>query len=299
MISSTIVLSTYNGARYIDDLMTSLEPQFDLIDEFIVIDDCSNDDTLDKIEVWRDKIRTLVVLPNNNNEGWKANFYKGLELAHGEVVFFCDQDDWWKANKVEVYLQIFSSAPFINIVASDLTPWVGGSRPVQSTRMGDSWSILRETGPSLAKGIAGCAMAVRKAYFESVKPLYSKTFSHDFFLSRLAIADGTLAYTRDSSIFHREEGQNTSLQKRTRNYSVNDCDERSAILRAASVHAGNVGSDRVLLEKLADAYALRAEYLRSGSPRSLLGAIQKERAVYSSVKSLLGDIGLVAGLLKR
>lgn len=299
MISTTILLSTYNGGKYIDDLMASLEPQFDLIDEFIVIDDCSEDDTLDKIEAWRGRVHGLTVFPNEKNEGWKANFYKGLELAHGEYVFFCDQDDWWKENKIEVYLQIFGSASFVNVVASDLTPWDGSNRPRQSTRMGGSWAILQETGTSLAKGIAGCAMAVRKTYFESVKSLYNKGFSHDFFLSRLAIGDGTLAYTRDTSIFHREEGQNTSLKKRTRDYSLVDCSERAAILRAASAHAGYVGSDRTLLEALADAYALRAEYLRNGSLRSLFGAIRKERAVYPSAKALLGDIGLVTGLLRR
>ena len=69
--------------------------------EFVVIDDCSTDNTIKIIEDFIScapyKVR---LIKNEKNNGFTKNFEIALNSCKGDIIFLADQDDFWYENKV-------------------------------------------------------------------------------------------------------------------------------------------------------------------------------------------------------
>lgn len=86
------IIPVYNCARYLDDLLGSIEVQSMGDFEVILVDDGSTDGGIDLMEVYAAKdSRFKVVLRENGGEGAARN--TGLALARGEYVICLDADD--------------------------------------------------------------------------------------------------------------------------------------------------------------------------------------------------------------
>lgn len=96
-----IVVSTYNGEKYIKEQMDSLLAQdYDNI-RIYVRDDESSDNTL-KILRQYEKQGDICVI-QGKNKGFSASFFNVLEYAkEGEYWAFCDQDDIWFPEKISL-----------------------------------------------------------------------------------------------------------------------------------------------------------------------------------------------------
>lgn len=94
-----IVLITYNQAQYIDQAMESiLMQQFDKdIDvRVIVADDCSIDNTLDKIKFYEEKSPfPFEYLLTEQNMGVAANYKRAFNATSADFVAVIEGDDWW------------------------------------------------------------------------------------------------------------------------------------------------------------------------------------------------------------
>src|SRR4051794_20696650 len=91
----TIVSAVYNVARYLDEYIEAMESQtFDLSRvEVIMVDDGSTDDSLAKLEAWRQRSPELVTVYTKPNGGQSTARNYGLARAHGEWISFTDPDD--------------------------------------------------------------------------------------------------------------------------------------------------------------------------------------------------------------
>lgn len=101
-----VILPTYNGGKYLRELLDSLYHQTYPNIEIYTRDDGSKDDTVKIIEEYsRKKVkgRKIIIVPNNNKSlGCPDCFVKLLEMAKdGDYYCFCDQDDVWLPNKIE------------------------------------------------------------------------------------------------------------------------------------------------------------------------------------------------------
>jgi rhamnosyltransferase len=90
-------MATFNGSRWIDEQLNSIFSQLDVEVSVIVNDDCSSDDTLDKLNSWKERGFRLQILENDSSRnGLPGSF---LEFLSHEVdtdfVAFSDQDDIW------------------------------------------------------------------------------------------------------------------------------------------------------------------------------------------------------------
>ena len=99
----SIVLSTYNGSQYIEEQLDSLRNQTYTADEVLISDDCSQDNTVQIIETYIKKYELLnwKLEVNEKNCGWRKNFMNLITSAMGDIVFTCDQDDIWSADKIQ------------------------------------------------------------------------------------------------------------------------------------------------------------------------------------------------------
>lgn len=213
----SVVMSTYNGEKYILDQLKSLKNQSNCVDEVLIIDDCSKDAT---VEMARRYISSYnlnskwKIIQNKINQGWKHNFMFGAQQAKGDLVFFSDQDDVWFQNKIEIYDQIFSENDNINVLASHETEWMGESSSVMLSITSNSYDLIPFNNKNYLIQCSGCTMAVRKKYLMHVLPFYKDGWAHDDFLWKMSTLDDSFALLNSSTILHRIHENNESRKKR-------------------------------------------------------------------------------------
>ena len=108
----SVVMPTYNGSKFVGDMITSILEQTVAVDEIIIRDDGSQDGTIKLIEEFsiahpRISLHTDCHL----RLGVHKSFERLLSLATGDVIFLADQDDRWLPEKVERILSIMHRNP--------------------------------------------------------------------------------------------------------------------------------------------------------------------------------------------
>lgn len=98
----SIVIPTYNHAHFIKRCLDSVLEQSHQNWEAIVVNNFSEDNTIEIVEGYNDPRIRLI---NNANGGIIAvSRNKGISEAKGNWICFLDSDDWWYFNKLEVSL---------------------------------------------------------------------------------------------------------------------------------------------------------------------------------------------------
>ena len=98
----SIIIPVYNASQYIIRCLDSIYAigLRELDFEIIVIDDCSTDDTFDILQDYAFKHANMRVCrqPENRRQGAARN--RGIDLASGNYITFCDADDYMLAEGV-------------------------------------------------------------------------------------------------------------------------------------------------------------------------------------------------------
>lgn len=114
----SVALCTYNGETFLAEQLDSILLQTASVDEIVVCDDASDDDTRKILKEYGRKHPALFRLFfNDKNIGYVKNFEKALSLCTGNLIFLCDQDDVWKRNKVEILTAAARQNPEKNVFA--------------------------------------------------------------------------------------------------------------------------------------------------------------------------------------
>jgi rhamnosyltransferase len=101
-----ILLPTYNGERYIEAQIISLLEQTHLNIRVYIRDDGSTDGTVSIIENLSSKDSRIIILKEYyKNLGLVSNINYLLSKSEADYIMYCDQDDVWFKNKVEVLLK--------------------------------------------------------------------------------------------------------------------------------------------------------------------------------------------------
>ncbi len=104
-----ILLSTYNGEKYLEEQLDSLLLQS--YQDFVVYirDDGSSDRTVNIINQYVMKDNRFINVGNSENLGCAASFINLLRNASADIYMFCDQDDYWLPNKLQRAVDYFSA----------------------------------------------------------------------------------------------------------------------------------------------------------------------------------------------
>lgn len=89
--SVTVLMTVYNGGHYIASTIESVLNQSYRDFEFLIVDDCSTDDSMKVVSFYKDE--RIVVHHNEKNLGQTKSLNKGLKAARGKYVARIDADD--------------------------------------------------------------------------------------------------------------------------------------------------------------------------------------------------------------
>ena len=115
----SVVIATYNMGQYLPLAVQSILDQTYTNLEVVIIDDGSKDDTEALIQPKLADARVRYLKQENQGQPRAKN--NGINACKGEFVAFCDGDDLWTPNKLELQLPCFEQNPNVAVVSTDIS----------------------------------------------------------------------------------------------------------------------------------------------------------------------------------
>lgn len=209
-----ILLSTYNGAAFLKEQLDSLISQTHKNWVIFASDDGSSDATLEILAIYKEKLgEDRMNIVSGPRRGFSANFLSLLKqpLANADFYAFCDQDDVWAANKLELALSwcmtIPSEQPALYCARTQLIDESGA--PIGLSPLFSAPASFRN---ALVQSIAGGNTMV---FNRSARHLLMKTREGDHIVSHdwwaylvVSGCDGAIRYDPTPSVGYRQHGNN-------------------------------------------------------------------------------------------
>ena len=215
----TILLATYNGAKYINELIGSIQRQTVTNWKLLVSDDCSTDNTVSIIqkEMENDK-RIKIVSIGNKFGSAKLNFFNLMSVARGKYFLFCDQDDVWYPDKIEKCIReikqieneygnipalVFSDSKVVDESLNVI------SESFERYQNYDPYDI--DFGSLLSLNVAaGCTMTFNECLLHQALKLesFEHVMMHDWWMMLVAQAFGEIRYLDTALVQYRQHGDN-------------------------------------------------------------------------------------------
>ncbi|GIM45661.1 glycosyl transferase [Collibacillus ludicampi] len=220
-----ILLSTYNGEMYLEQMIKSLLNQTYKDFTLIIRDDNSNDRTRQIISKYQQSNKNFVVLFDNSNLGTKSSYEKLLQFAIQkgyEYFMFADQDDVWFPDKVErtlhrMIMMEFQYPKIPLLVHTDLKVSNSHLKVISESfwryqkldpRFTDLNRLLTQNV------ITGCTMMINRRLAELGIPIPEQAIMHDWWLGLVASAFGRIDHITDPTILYRQHAENSVGAKR-------------------------------------------------------------------------------------
>jgi glycosyltransferase involved in cell wall biosynthesis len=206
---------TYNGAAFIKKQLDSILMQTQKVDEIVICDDGSADDTIAIILDYQNNYPGTIHLYQNEVQlGSTKNMEKCLGLVKGDIVFLADQDDIWLPHKVATLCAYFEAHPNIDAVFSNALLINEKDEVMQDKAL---WDIIGFPQAALPTAfnlfeflyrvdniVTGAGLAIK-----NIGPLLAQPFPivkgllHDGWIALYYASQGKLAYCTETLFQYR------------------------------------------------------------------------------------------------
>lgn len=204
----SVALCTYNGARFIRKQIESILNQTNRVDEIVICDDGSTDETLSIVNSLCKGFDVSVrIYQNESNLGVCANFQKAVDLCEGEIIFLSDQDDVWHLDKVDAVVKYFNKHPDKQVVFTDATLIDETDEIVVGKSLWNCIGMTPEAQLQIDNGLGielfacanratGATMAVKRTFpfLHQFHRFTDGVILHDYAIALLALGSKQLGY---------------------------------------------------------------------------------------------------------
>jgi glycosyltransferase involved in cell wall biosynthesis len=208
-----VLLSTYNGEKYLADQIESVLRQSYHNITLLVRDDGSTDGTGEILEYYSKRYPSKVNILSGKNIGIVNSFWELLNRADENCDYycFCDQDDIWLPHKVEralACLRPYNSIPAMVCTSTQVTD--------ESLRPINVWPKAPSRAPSFYNALvqniavgATITMNHRARHIMTSKPVRTQNIQmHDWWAYLCVSAFGKVLFDPEPSILYRQHGNN-------------------------------------------------------------------------------------------
>ncbi len=202
----SIILGTWNGESFLCEQLDSLFAQTYQNIQIIAIDDGSSDRTVDILHEYATRHPNMQVVVNEANLGFIKNFEKGARLSAGELISFCDQDDWWLPEKIERMVAARDNHPMIfcdSALCDERLQPMG--RNISDLVHQQSFYDCRQL--CVFSRMYGHAIVVTRDLFEKSTP-FIKEMPHDGWLAFHATLYGGVKFLPEPLVKYRQHAAN-------------------------------------------------------------------------------------------
>ena len=186
--------------------------------ELLVRDDGSTDNTTDILRQYAEKYPNRIKINTNTppTGNAKDNFFLLMKDASAEYMMFCDQDDCWLPEKIELTLKAMQSLAQDKpaLVHTDLTVADEKLETIRKSfyRMQHYERGMKLTlNKALAQNtVTGCTTMINKCLCDMAKDTNHKDIiMHDWWLAAIASAFGNVKAVKQPTILYRQHGKNS------------------------------------------------------------------------------------------
>lgn len=209
----SILLAVYRpDYRWLAKQLESLNEQTYKNIELLVYDDCPEEPVDEKIfENYIDNFHYKIIRGAENKGSNKA-FEELTKIANGELLAYCDQDDIWINNKIELLVKLIREENAI-LAYSDMSIIDGNGESIASTLRQVRPRLIYIYGENLfeklffSNCIAGCCMLVNSEVAKEAIP-FSKVTVHDQWICMIASYSGKIAFIDKQLVKYRIHSNN-------------------------------------------------------------------------------------------
>lgn len=201
-----VIMSTYNGMKYIDEQIQSILNQKDVLIDLLIRDDNSTDGTYEYI---KDTYKQIKIF-QGNNLGSTQSFFEALEKSENYKYYaFADQDDVWHPDKLFIAISKLKEHENQNLpllYCSNLTVTDVTLKPLYLMHKRNFNTNYRK---SLIENISnGCTIVFNNIAKEYALQYIPKVALHDWWLNLICCYFGECVYDENSYILYRQHANN-------------------------------------------------------------------------------------------
>lgn len=213
MTAIRVLLSTYNGEKYLEEQLQSLINQNSVEVDILVRDDGSSDGTTEILERWQEK--GLLKWYSGGNKGFAFSFMDLIENSGSyDYYAFCDQDDIWLPDKLmAAKAKLDSIDNPIKLYCSNLYYYKNGENLGLVKNAINKYDICT----SMIQNIAvGCTVVFNRGLKEIMTSRMPKhMMAHDYWAFQVAMLLGEVIYDPNAYILYRQHSNNQIGAKTT------------------------------------------------------------------------------------
>jgi len=223
----SILLATYNGEKYVAELIDSLLKQTYGDFKLYIQDDKSTDGTFYTTTKYamENPDRVIAYKNEENTGGAKHNFLKMMIEYKDDYVMLCDQDDLWLPDKIEKSLRKMkemesahgSSTPLL--VHTDLKVVDDNLNIIRSSyrRMANtSFKFTALNNLVTMNIVTGCTIMYNRALADMLTAEPDFFVMHDWWAALVAAAFGKIGSIRKRTVLYRQHTENDIGAKKAR-----------------------------------------------------------------------------------
>jgi len=237
----SIVLATYNGARYLVEQLDSLLQQTVVPYEIIICDDNSQDGTLEIAQKYKTKL-PLKIYKNEVNLGFTKNFESALQKATGDFILPCDQDDIWESTKLETLLAaigenslVYANSLLVDENANSLEKTLAQKLKNNFISSHSALNFLYDNS------VSAHAMMFKKELLGLLFPFPKHTY-FDAYIAATAASLHGVAYVDETLVHYRQHTTNTLGNKKKT--------KRSLLEKINDKHAKKLQENKRMLQTI-------------------------------------------------
>jgi glycosyltransferase involved in cell wall biosynthesis len=221
MMNLVILLSTYNGEKFISDQLDSLLHQTYSNWICVIRDDGSTDTTMKVLTRYQNKHPEKFKILDNLNVNLKPckSFLTLLnEAPLSQYYMFCDQDDIWNDNKIELTLKEMKTAEKVwgktqpLLVHSDLEVVDENLKCIASSMkklQKSNCSYKKINHLILQNNVTGCTVMINKELKNYIYDIPENAIMHDWWFCLIASSFGQISYIDKPLIKYRQHSNNS------------------------------------------------------------------------------------------
>ena len=208
-----ILLSTYNGEKYLREQIDSILNQSYQNFELVVRDDGSKDSTVEIVKEYMEKSDKEITLMVGKNLGFIKSFFELLKHSDADYFSFADQDDIWLPNKIELAVNSLEklddtkpNMSFSNVDYYDTEMNFMGKGDSENKKP----SFLNSLYECINQGMTMVINKTARDYI--IKNIPEKCFFHDWWTYMICTAFGNVVQDDVVTVKYRRAKTNATVE---------------------------------------------------------------------------------------
>jgi len=136
-------MSVYNGEPFLEEAIQSMQKQTFSNFELIIVNDASDDNSLEIMESHAEKDPRLIIIDKKENDGLSKSLIKAIEISRGEYIARQDSDDVSLPRRLEKQVEFLERNPSYGAVGTAATIIDEHGRIIKKPIVIKSWAILK------------------------------------------------------------------------------------------------------------------------------------------------------------